>query len=42
MQTMGRQGAAAAVGEGVVIAIGWEALVVAVADVGKTVKRDRW
>ena len=37
MQTMGRQVVAA-----VVIAIGWGAPVVAVADVGKTVKRDRW
>ena len=39
---MGRQAAATVVVEGVVIAIEWGALVVAVADVGKTVKRDHW
>lgn len=41
VQTMGRQAVAAVVVEGV-IAIGRGALVVAVADVGKTVKRERW
>jgi len=39
---MGRQAAATVVVEGFVIGIGWGALVAAVADVGKTVKRDRW